>query len=89
MVLIDREAAGRYVLSRRTAEGGYCFYRTPQWGVEEPNAPDTLAALGSLRLLGIAAPAPQATGRWVHALQSLPQRQLFDVDDRLGCGAGA
>ena len=69
-MVIDREAAGRYVLSRRTAEGGYCFYRTPQWGVEEPNAPDTLAALGSLRLLGIAAPAPQATGRWVRALQS-------------------
>ena len=69
-MLIDREAAGHYVLSRRTAEGGYCFYRTPQWGVEEPNAPDTLAALGSLQLLGIAAPAPQATGRWVRALQS-------------------
>ncbi len=43
---LDREAALRYVLSWRTAEGGYCFYRKPKWGVEEPNAPDTLAAAG-------------------------------------------
>jgi hypothetical protein len=49
-VSLDREAAGRYVLGRRTPAGGYSFYRTPEWGVEEPNAPDTLAAIESLRL---------------------------------------
>jgi len=67
---LDREAAGRYVLSRLTPEGGYSFYRTPQWGVEEPNAPDTLAALESLRILGIVAPRPASTGAWLRALQA-------------------
>jgi hypothetical protein len=64
------EAAGRYVLSRRTAGGGYCYYRAPQWGVDEANAPDTLAAVGSLRILGMDPPEPEATGRWLCALQS-------------------
>lgn len=36
---LDRAAIGRYVVGRRTPEGGYCFYRTPQWAVEEPNDP--------------------------------------------------
>jgi len=40
------------VIGRRTPEGGYCFYRTPEWGVEEPDARDTLAALKTLRLPG-------------------------------------
>jgi Prenyltransferase and squalene oxidase repeat len=66
---LDREAALRYVLSRRTPEGGYCFYRTPKWGVEEPNAPDTLAALESLRLLGVEPPEPQRTERFLRSLQ--------------------
>ncbi|MGB0094287.1 MAG: hypothetical protein WBP81_17380, partial [Solirubrobacteraceae bacterium] len=69
--LLDRDAAGRYVLGRRTQEGGYCFYRTPEWGVDEPNAPDTLAAFESLRILGIAVPEPEATARWLRALQSV------------------
>ncbi len=59
----------RYVLSRRTPEGGYCFYRTPNWGVEEPNAPDTLAALESLRLLGVEPPEPERTERFLRSLQ--------------------
>lgn len=58
------------MLARRTPDGGYCFYRTPRWGVEEPNAPDTLAALESLRLLRVAAPAPELTGCWLRGLQS-------------------
>jgi hypothetical protein len=65
----DRIAAGQYVLGRRTPEGGYCFYRTPEWGVEQPNAPDTLAALESLRLLGITIPAAAQTGQWLRSLQ--------------------
>jgi hypothetical protein len=66
---IDRESAGRYVLGRRTPEGGFSFYRTPSWGIEEPNAPDTLAALESLRLLALEAPAPRETVGWLRSLQ--------------------
>lgn len=66
---LDRRAAARYVLGRRTPEGGFCYYRTPRWGVEEPNAPDTLAALASLRLLDITAPQPEATAYWLRGLQ--------------------
>jgi hypothetical protein len=66
---LDRAAIGRYVLGRRTPEGGYCFYRMPQWAVEEPNAPDTLAALESLKLLGVDIPAPRQTGDWLRGLQ--------------------
>lgn len=66
---VDWAAAGEYVLDRRTAEGGYCFYRTPEWAVEEPNAPDTLAALESLRLLDTEMPAPAGTARWLRSLQ--------------------
>ncbi len=68
-VCLDREAAGRYVLSRRTPLGGYSFYRTPEWGVEEPNAPDTLAALECLRLLDLPIPEPELTGSWLRTLQ--------------------
>lgn len=67
---LDRGAAARYVLSRRTPGGGFCFYRTPVWGVEEPNTPDTLAALASLSLLGIEPPAPAATARWLRGVQN-------------------
>jgi hypothetical protein len=66
---LDRAAIGRYVLGRRTPEGGYCFYRTPQWAVEEPNAPDTLAALKSLKLLDVDIPVPRQTGEWLRGLQ--------------------
>jgi hypothetical protein len=67
---LDGTAITRYVLGRRTPEGGYCFYRTPQWAVEEPNAPDTLAALESLKLLHADFPAPRQTGDWLRGLQS-------------------
>ena len=66
---LDRVAIGRYVLGRRTPNGGYCFYRTPQWAVEEPNAPDTLAALESLKMLDVDIPAPRQTGDWLRGLQ--------------------
>lgn len=67
---LDREAAARYVLSRRAKTGGYCFYLTPEWGVEEANALDTLAALESLQILGVDPPEPMATVRWLAGLQS-------------------
>jgi hypothetical protein len=66
---LDRAAIRRYVLSRRTPEGGYCFYRTPQWAVEEPNAPDTLAAVESLKLLNVHISAPRQTSDWLRGLQ--------------------
>lgn len=66
---LDQDAAGRYVLSCRTIEGGYSFYRTPEWNVEEPNALDTLSALESLRILGTEAPDPEGTSNWVRRLQ--------------------
>ena len=69
-VCLDREAAGRYVLSRRTPLGGYSFYRTPEWGVEEPNAPDTLAALECLQMLDWPIPEPAATVAWLRGLQN-------------------
>lgn len=68
-VQLDRRAIGRYVLGRRTPEGGYSFYRMPAWGVEEPNAPDTLAALESLHLLGVATPRPEQTAAFLRGLQ--------------------
>jgi hypothetical protein len=68
--MLDRDAVGRYLQSRRTRFGGYCYYRTPEWGVDEPNAPDTLAALASLQILEIAPEAAEATARWLRALQS-------------------
>lgn len=66
---LDRFAAADYVLSRRTPEGGYSYYRTPEWGIEEPNAPDTLAALESLRILGVDPPSADETVRWLLELQ--------------------
>lgn len=67
---MDREAAGRYVLSRHDPGSGYSFYRTPEWGIEEPNPPDTLAALRTLRLLSLAVPERQATIDWLRSLQA-------------------
>jgi hypothetical protein len=67
---IDTASAARYVLSRRTPGGGFCFYRAPRWGVEEPNAPDTLAALESLRLLAVAVAEPQAIAGWLQGVQN-------------------
>jgi hypothetical protein len=65
----DLDAVTRYVLSRRAPGGGYCFYRTPAWGVEEPNGPDTLAALESLRLLNVEPPLPGETATYLRELQ--------------------
>jgi hypothetical protein len=71
--LIDRVLAAHDLPSRQTPEGGYFYYRVPEWGVEEPNAPDTYAALVSLRLLAVPLPACDRT---IQRLRSL----------RLTCG---
>lgn len=68
-IALDYAAAAHYVRQRRTLAGGYCFYREPGWSVEEPNAPDTLAAVDSLRLLHCTIPQPQQTIAWLQALQ--------------------
>jgi hypothetical protein len=68
-IALDYAAAARYVRQRRTPAGGYCFYREPGWSVEEPNAPDTLAAVESLRILRCTIPQPQQTIAWLQALQ--------------------
>lgn len=67
---LDSGAVAGYVLGRRTPKRGYCYYRTPGWGVEEPNAPDTLAALECLGILGVNPPEPAATGSWLRGLQA-------------------
>lgn len=66
---LDRPAVARYVAGRRVPGAGYCFYRTPAWGVEEPNAPDTFAALRSLGLLDEPVPEPAQTAGWLRSLQ--------------------
>lgn len=70
-MLIDHEAAARYVVGRQGASGGYSFYRTPEWGIDEPNAPDTSAALSAFRRLGVAAPRRDTTIAYLRALQDL------------------
>ncbi|WP_312283713.1 hypothetical protein [Candidatus Igneacidithiobacillus taiwanensis] len=67
--MLDVDAATRYILSRECRQGGYSFYRTPEWGVEEPNARDTLAALDSLLRLGVTPPQPERTLSWLQTLQ--------------------
>jgi len=66
---IDAAAATAYILGRQCPQGGFSFYRTPQWGVEEPNALDTYAAVAALRLLGVEVPQAQRIGSWLSTLQ--------------------
>lgn len=65
----DPHAAAAYVLSRQCADGGYGFYRTPEWGVDESNAPDTRAALETLQALGYEPPRPAQTATYLRGLQ--------------------
>jgi hypothetical protein len=67
---LNLAGVGQYVASRHTPGGGYSYYRTPEWGLEEPNAPDTLAALECLRMLALEPPASERTARWLRALQT-------------------
>jgi hypothetical protein len=66
---IDVEACRRYVLGCQTSQGGFCFYAYPEWGVEEPNAPDTYAALAILGLLNSPVPRAEQCQAWLEAEQ--------------------
>lgn len=66
---IDAEACYQYTLGRQTSEGGFCFYAYPQWGVEEPNAPDTYAGVEICATLGRPVPELQRCKRWLRAQQ--------------------
>lgn len=66
---IDVEGCRHYVLDRQTPAGGFCFYRYGLWGVEEPNAVDTCAAIASLVLLECAVPQLDDVVTWLHSLQ--------------------
>jgi hypothetical protein len=66
---IDVEACYRYTRSRQTRQGGFCFYMYRAWGVEEPNTPDTYAAVAILRLLDRAVPEVERCQAWLQAQQ--------------------
>jgi hypothetical protein len=66
---VDVEACYRYILGRQTIDGGFCFYVYHDWGVEEPNAPDTYAAVASLGLLDRPVPRRAAVADWLKAQQ--------------------
>jgi hypothetical protein len=62
---IDAEACYRYTLSRQTPRGGFSFYAYPEWGVAEPNAPDTYAAVAILALFGRPVPRMEDCAIWL------------------------
>lgn len=66
---IDIEACYRYTLGCQTGEGGFCFYAYPQWGIEEPNTPDTLAAVAILGVLCRPVPNVKQCTTWLRAQQ--------------------
>ena len=66
---IDVEACYRYTLGCQTSQGGFCFYQCPEWGVEEPNTPDTCAAVEILGLLNRPVPSVERSKAWLQAEQ--------------------
>lgn len=66
---IDARACVDYVLGHQTTEGGFCFYSYRPWGVEEPNTPDTLAAVSILGLLERPVPRRESCTEWLQAQQ--------------------
>jgi len=66
---IDLAACRRYTLACQTSQGGFCFYAYPEWGVEEPNAPDTWAAVAILDLLNSPMPRAAQCRAWLAAEQ--------------------
>lgn len=64
---IDQAACRRYIISRQTPEGAFCFYRG--YGVEEPNGLDTYSAVASLRILGAPIPNADELVAWLQRLQ--------------------
>lgn len=67
---IEVERCRQYILGRQSPQGGFCFYRYEPWGVEEPNASDTCAAVASLRLLGVDIPRRAELAAWPCNLQA-------------------
>ena len=67
---IDADACLRYTLNCQTREGGFCFYAYRPWGVDEPNGPDTLAAIEILRFLRQPVPRAEACVSWLRTLQN-------------------
>lgn len=63
------EACRGYTLSRQTRHGGFCYYMYAPWGVEEPNALDTYAALAILDLLHCPVPRVRDCADWLSNLQ--------------------
>jgi hypothetical protein len=66
---IDVEACSSYTRSRQTRQGGFCFCMDRAWGVEEPNTPDTYAAVAIFRLLDRAVPEVERCWAWLQAQQ--------------------
>ena len=66
---IDVEACYRYTVAHQTSEGGFCFYAYRPWGVEEPNAPDTRAAVAILALMEKPVPERERCLAWLRAQQ--------------------
>ena len=66
---IDFDGCCQYVLSRQCQQGGFCFYAYQAWGVEEPNAPDTHAAVAALGLLGRPLPRASECVAWLQEQQ--------------------
>lgn len=67
---IDVAGVRRYLMSRQTPAGGFCFYRYGPWRVEEPNALDTWAAIASLQRLGVVIPSQDRTIAWLRDQQA-------------------
>lgn len=61
------EQAQNYVLSRQSADSGFCFYRV--WGVEESTASDTFYAIAMLRFWDITIPRKAEIIPWLQSLQ--------------------
>jgi hypothetical protein len=66
---IDVGNCVRYTLEHQTSHGGFCSYAYPAWGVEEPNTPDTYAALAILDLLRTPVPERDRCLSWLQAQQ--------------------
>jgi hypothetical protein len=66
---IDADACCRYVVGRQTRGGGFSFYAHQDWGVEEPNSPDTYAAIAALQLLGAVVPNAGRCKDWLNDQQ--------------------
>ncbi len=66
-IRIDIQACTRYIASRQDPDGGFCFYR--DFGVDESNAPDTLAAVAGLGLLEEPVPRRPDVVAWLRGQQ--------------------